>query len=320
MKSILKVALFVLIGVFCSGTLQAQVVIYDNLTADGGNTNFGGGTGFPASRRMIGDDINTLPLNDPDEFYSVDTVDFPLRFASTAEISPGVIVDFTEFTDVEVTVTFWENVVTATNADGTANGNATAANFSLATAFGSRTFNLGTFTIPAGANQAQIVSLDFTNNGGGIDIGDGQDLGVTFEFRGDANAGAGQPTTMDVQEFGLISIPFRNGGSDLLNEPTIGSTSFINFRDENLNGIIDGNDAVSFAFDQRTRFSISAFVESSVLLGDCNLDGTVNFADIGPFINILSGAAAFLTQADCNEDGIVDFSDIQVFIQILLES
>ena len=127
MKSILKVALFVLIGVFCSGTLQAQVVIYDNLTADGGNTNFGGGTGFPASRRMIGDDINTLPLNDPDEFYSVDTVDFPLRFASTAEISPGVIVDFTEFTDVEVTVTFWENVVTATNADGTANGNATAA-------------------------------------------------------------------------------------------------------------------------------------------------------------------------------------------------
>ena len=56
-----------------------------------------------------------------------------------------------------------------------------------------------------------------------------------------------------------------------------------------------------------------------VLLGDCNLDGGVNFADISPFIGVLS-SKAFLSQADCNEDGMVSFSDIQPFIEILLGS
>ena len=52
------------------------------------------------------------------------------------------------------------------------------------------------------------------------------------------------------------------------------------------------------------------------LLGDCNLDGVVNFADISPFISILS-ANDYLEQADVNQDGTVDFADISPFISLL---
>ena len=59
-------------------------------------------------------------------------------------------------------------------------------------------------------------------------------------------------------------------------------------------------------------------VSEPVLLGDCNLDGVVNFLDISPFISILA-ADNYLAQADVNEDGIVSFLDIGPFISILAE-
>ena len=55
---------------------------------------------------------------------------------------------------------------------------------------------------------------------------------------------------------------------------------------------------------------------TSILLGDVNLSGGVNFADIAPFIAILS-AGGFQKQADINQDNMVDFSDIAPFITIL---
>ena len=55
---------------------------------------------------------------------------------------------------------------------------------------------------------------------------------------------------------------------------------------------------------------------SPVLLGDCDMNGVVDFFDISPFINILS-ADTFLAEADCNQDGVVDFFDISPFIAIL---
>jgi len=57
-------------------------------------------------------------------------------------------------------------------------------------------------------------------------------------------------------------------------------------------------------------------VQPEVLLGDCNLDGTVNFSDIPAMIEILT-SGGFIEQADCNEDGVVNFSDITSFIGIL---
>jgi len=65
--------------------------------------------------------------------------------------------------------------------------------------------------------------------------------------------------------------------------------------------------------------TIGVFVSNavaSVILGDCNLDGVVDFSDIPAFIAILQ-SGTFLEQADCNQDGVVDFSDILAFITIL---
>ena len=52
------------------------------------------------------------------------------------------------------------------------------------------------------------------------------------------------------------------------------------------------------------------------ILGDCNLDGFVNFLDIAPFIELLT-SGVFLDQADCDQNGFVNFLDIAPFIAIL---
>lgn len=52
------------------------------------------------------------------------------------------------------------------------------------------------------------------------------------------------------------------------------------------------------------------------LLGDVDLNGSVEFLDIQPFIAVLS-SSGFQCEADCNEDGMVTFLDIQAFIAIL---
>ena len=55
---------------------------------------------------------------------------------------------------------------------------------------------------------------------------------------------------------------------------------------------------------------------SPVLLGDIDLNGTVEFLDISPFIDVLA-SGNFQAEADCNESGDVNFLDISPFIQIL---
>ena len=54
----------------------------------------------------------------------------------------------------------------------------------------------------------------------------------------------------------------------------------------------------------------------SALLGDVNLDGTVSFLDIGPFVLLLS-MSEFLEEADINQDDEVNFLDIGPFVSIL---
>ena len=57
-------------------------------------------------------------------------------------------------------------------------------------------------------------------------------------------------------------------------------------------------------------------VDSSFVLGDCNLDGSANFLDISPFVSILT-TSSYLEEADINRDGAVNFLDIGLFISIL---
>ena len=60
-------------------------------------------------------------------------------------------------------------------------------------------------------------------------------------------------------------------------------------------------------------------VVPTVLLGDVNRDGTVDFLDIAPFIAVLSGNE-FQAEADCDENGVVNFLDISAFIAILSDA
>ena len=55
---------------------------------------------------------------------------------------------------------------------------------------------------------------------------------------------------------------------------------------------------------------------SNTIKGDCDLNGTVELADIPAFISILQ-SATFLPEADCNCDGTVDFVDIPFLILLL---
>ena len=56
-----------------------------------------------------------------------------------------------------------------------------------------------------------------------------------------------------------------------------------------------------------------------ILLGDVNLDGVVNFADIPPFIELLI-SGEIQAEADTNEDGVVSFADIPPFIELLISA
>ena len=72
-----------------------------------------------------------------------------------------------------------------------------------------------------------------------------------------------------------------------------------------------GND--SFAAGSTISVALPA---TTVLLGDVNLDGIVNFLDISPFIQRLSNQEP-QAEADVNQDGVVSFLDISPFIMIL---
>ena len=96
----------------------------------------------------------------------------------------------------------------------------------------------------------------------------------------------------------------------LLAEPSV-SGSLISFSNVDLNAPGGGSGAIVFA--------IVSGADDSVLLGDCDLDGAVTFADIPVMIDVLVDGS-FLDQADCNADGTVGFEDIPSFIDILMNS
>lgn len=63
----------------------------------------------------------------------------------------------------------------------------------------------------------------------------------------------------------------------------------------------------------------NGIVPEPVLLGDVNLDGSVNPGDISPFIIVLI-TGGFQTEADCNQSGSVNFLDIFSFVDQLMLS
>ena len=107
-----------------------------------------------------------------------------------------------------------------------------------------------------------------------------------------------------VREGDLFTVTLPDGSST--EDRTIASIVF------SQNGMNDAGTLVfSLNFTNDTQGIFIA--DFSVLFGDVNRDGAVNFLDIAPFIGVLS-RREFQAEADTNEDGEVNFLDIAPFI------
>ena len=62
--------------------------------------------------------------------------------------------------------------------------------------------------------------------------------------------------------------------------------------------------------------TVDNFSVSVALLGDVDQDGTISFADLSPFLSLIS-SGGFQLEADVNCSGTVDFADISPFISLL---
>ena len=185
------------------------------------------------------------------------------------------------------------------------------------------------YSITPGAGVGSVVRsgsgfiVQLTDEGGGapaspaFDFDDGDvitievsDVTNGFTFEGFFNFGSAQTTPNEGFFIGDIAEPFlrdvpNNGDSD----PRFGialpgiqagpSITFTSVGTVNLRG-------VALRFRDGT----------AVLLGDVDLSGAVDFADISPFIALLS-SQTFQEEADLDESGMVDFADIAPFITAL---
>jgi len=85
------------------------------------------------------------------------------------------------------------------------------------------------------------------------------------------------------------------------------NTYTLNYNGQTTNGALTAGVVDFFSFEVGG---------SGGLLGDINLDGSVDFFDIQPFIDLLSNQM-FQFEGDIDGSGAVDFFDIQPFIDIL---
>ena len=136
---------------------------------------------------------------------------------------------------------------------------------------------------------------------------------LSFEFE----ARAGSAVNLFGSDFVLDGVP--------LDSLTVDDAFTITDRDVALSGVFADGSAFSLLLN--SDLSLGDFISPdatltvtlvapTIIRGDCDLNGVVNFLDISPFISELA-SNSFFEQADCNEDGVVDFLDISAFIAIL---
>ena len=141
---------------------------------------------------------------------------------------------------------------------------------------------------------------------------------LVFELASPAT-GFGLSVT-DFGEFGTGDLTFQTDTGALANELVVASTPQSN------------GSLIFFGFTQEIEFSRvtvrattvpdgigidGVHIVPAAILGDVNLNGTVDFLDIAPFIDRLA-SQTFQTEADINGNGFVDFLDIAPFIAILI--
>lgn len=73
------------------------------------------------------------------------------------------------------------------------------------------------------------------------------------------------------------------------------------------------NQQFGFPYD---KYAVDALFTPKALLGDINLDGTVDLLDVAPFVELLT-KGGFRAEADINQDGTVDLLDVAPFVDVL---
>ena len=111
---------------------------------------------------------------------------------------------------------------------------------------------------------------------------------------------------------GSVTTLTPNGGRLNLGGPS--GTALFNVA--TIEGVVASSDDIDSV---ETDDSIIHTLAVTLLLGDVNLDRTVDFLDIVPFIDVVTGGGD-QAEADINGDGAVDFLDIVPFIDILTGS
>ena len=297
-------SIFAMAIALIAGEAQAQtVVVFDNLTPTA-NTIFNNTTNLlvnPA-RYLLGEDFSTIAPANSDDTFLVESVEFNY-------ISFGGLPATEDFINIEVEVTFWGGITPDPTLTGGDLGNQLGTDFGNATNLGSETFSLGTLT-NTGSSQSNMATVNFTN---GIDIGDGQNLGITFELTEELADGS------------------RSGRSDRLAvtycsatdvAPFVGTTTDRLFRDQaGFLGVIDSiADDFGFVNDAGLAFRINATaISGTCILGDVDMNGVVDFNDIPEFVTVLL-VNMFQCEADVDQNDLVDFNDIPLFVEILLGS
>ena len=198
--------------------------------------------------------------------------------------------------------------------------------------------NVGNFVTANSGSQVNIfgdgsVGSSFTaNNGSEVNI-DGGDVGnrFTVDNGGEVNITggffSGEFKAFNGGEINVSGGDFVLDGESLDDSLTIGDTFTIVQRNVTLSGRFANGVAFSFNlnsadsvgedfFDPDATLTVTA-VQEIPLLGDCNLDGVINFADIPTFLQILC-CANYLNQADIDQSNMVDFADIPALIELLM--
>ena len=62
--------------------------------------------------------------------------------------------------------------------------------------------------------------------------------------------------------------------------------------------------------------TVQVIQEPMILIGDVNLDGSVDLLDVGPFVDLLSNGL-FQLEADIDQNGVVDLLDVGPFVDLL---
>ena len=174
-----------------------------------------------------------------------------------------------------------------------------------------------------------IGDLIFAFAGSEVNISGGS-VGILFEARTDSviNISGGSVGDGFFAENGsdvnLFGSDFAIDG--VLIDDLVASEAFtVLNRNATLSGVLaDGSE---FSFDLNPAFlggdedifqpdATLTVTLASVLLGDVNQDGIVNFLDITAFVAVLA-ANEFLAEADFNGDAVVNFLDITPFIALL---